>query len=65
MIARFMFFYKPGVTISAGKAVSDRIYRLVGELSLDWIFSCINRGKIHNMVGSSVTHRNYPYNGHV
>ena len=68
MIARFMFFYKPGVTesasarntavvfyprvyrgviyISVGKAVSDRIYRLVGELYLDWIFSCINRGKI-------------------
>ena len=22
------------------------MYRLVGELYLDWIFSCINRGKI-------------------
>ena len=26
-------------------------YRLVDELYLDWIFSCINRGKIDNMVG--------------
>ena len=31
-------------------------YRLVDELYLDWIFSCINRGKIDNMVGGSVTH---------
>ena len=31
-------------------------YRLVGELYLDWIFSCINCGKIDNMVGGSVTH---------
>ena len=31
-------------------------YRLVDELYLDWIFSCINRGKIYNMVGGSVTH---------
>ena len=43
-------FY-PGVDrgviyISAGKAASERIYRLVGELYLDSIFSCINRGKI-------------------
>ena len=30
--------------------------RLVDELYLDWIFSCINRGKIYNMVGGSVTH---------
>ena len=29
-----------------GKAMSERIYRSVGELYLDWIFSCINRGKI-------------------
>ena len=35
-------------------------YRLVDELYLDWIFSCINRGKIYNMVGGSVTHTNYP-----
>ena len=34
------------IYISAGKAVSEKIYRLVGELYLDWIFSCINRGKI-------------------
>ena len=31
-------------------------YRLVDELYLDWIFKCINRGKIYNMVGGSVTH---------
>ena len=31
-------------------------YRLVDELYLDWIFSCINRGKIYNRVGGSVTH---------
>ena len=31
-------------------------YRLVDELYLDWIFSCINRGKIYNMVGGSVRH---------
>ena len=31
-------------------------YRLVDELYLDWILSCINRGKIYNMVGGSVTH---------
>ena len=31
-------------------------YRLVNELYLDWIFKCINRGKIDNMVGGSVTH---------
>ena len=31
-------------------------HRLVNELYLDWIFSCINRGKINNMVGGSVTH---------
>ena len=33
-----------------------KVYRLVDELYLDWIFSCINRGKIDNMVGGSVTH---------
>ena len=32
------------------------VYRLVNELDLDWIFNCINRGKIYNMVGGSVTH---------
>ena len=32
------------------------VYRLVNELDLDWIFNCINRGKIDNMVGGSVTH---------
>ena len=31
-------------------------YRLVDELYLDWIFNCINRGKIDNIVGGSVTH---------
>ena len=31
-------------------------YRLVDELYPDWIFSCINRGKIYRMVGGSVTH---------
>ena len=36
--------------------MSERIYRLVGELYLDWIFSCINRGKIYNIVGGIVTH---------
>ena len=33
-----------------------KIYRLVNELNLDWIFKCINRDKIDNMVGSSVTY---------
>ena len=32
------------------------IHRIVNELDLDWIFNCINRGKINNMVGGSVTH---------
>ena len=31
-------------------------YRLVDKLYLDWIFKCISRGKINNMVGGSVTH---------
>jgi hypothetical protein len=37
-------------------------YRLGDKLYLDWIFKCINRGKIDNMVGGSVTHtpHNYP-----
>ena len=34
-------------------------YRLVDELYLDWIFKCINWGKIYNMVGGSVTHTHY------
>ena len=33
-----------------------KAYRLVDELYLDWIFNCINRGKINNMVGGCVTH---------
>ena len=49
--ARNTAVFYPGVYwgviyISVGKAVSERIYRLVGELYLDWISSCINRGKI-------------------
>ena len=32
------------------------VHRLVNELDLDWIFYCINRGKIDNMVRGSVTH---------
>jgi len=32
------------------------VHRLVNEFDLDWIFNCINRGKIDNMVGGSVTH---------
>ena len=36
------------------------IHRLVNELDLDWIFNCINRGKINNMVGGSVTHTQLP-----
>ena len=35
------------------------VYRLVNELDLDWIFNCINRGKIDNMVGGTVTQTNY------
>ena len=31
-----------------------KVLRLVNELDLDWIFNCINRGKIDNMVGGSV-----------
>ena len=38
-----------------------KIYKLVDELYLDWILNCINRGKIYNMVGTSVTHtHDYP-----
>jgi hypothetical protein len=32
------------------------IHRLVNEHDLDWIFNCINRDKINNMVVGSVTH---------
>ena len=38
--------YRDVIYISAGKTMSERVYRLVSELYLDWIFSCINRGKI-------------------
>ena len=31
-------------------------YKLVDELYLDRILSCINKNKIYNMVGGSVTH---------
>ena len=33
-----------------------KIHRLVNELNLDWIFNCINMGKIDNMVRGSMTH---------
>ena len=36
--------------------MSEEIYRTVDELYLNWIFYCINRGKIYNIVGGSVTH---------
>ena len=55
-VAFYPGIYRGVIYISAGKAVSEEIYRPVDELYLDWIFSCINRGKIHNMVGGSVTH---------
>ena len=45
-VAFYPGVYRGVIYISAGKAVSKKIYRLVGELYLDWIFSCINRGKI-------------------
>ena len=32
------------------------VHRLVNEFDLDWIFNCINRGKINNMVRDIVTH---------
>ena len=31
-------------------------HRLVNELYLDWIFNCINSGKMNNMIGGSVAH---------
>ena len=45
-IAFYPGVYRGVIYISAGKAMSEKIYKLVGELYLDWIFSCINRGKI-------------------
>ena len=45
-VAFYPRVYRGVIYIYARKAVSERIYRLVGELYLDWIFSCINRGKI-------------------
>ena len=45
-VAFYPGVYQGVIYISAGKAMSEKIYRLVGELYLDWIFSCINRGKI-------------------
>ena len=48
------------IYISAGKVVSEEIYRLVNEHYLDWIFSCISRAKIYKMIGGIVTHTNYP-----
>ena len=55
-VAFYPGVYRGVIYISAGKAVSEEIYRLVDELYLDWILSCINMGKIYNMVGCSVTH---------
>ena len=46
VVAFYPGVYWGVIYISAGKTVSKKIYRLVGELYLDWIFSCINRGKI-------------------
>ena len=48
--------YRGVIYISARKAVNEGVYRLVDELYLDWTFNCMNRGKIYNMVGDSVTH---------
>ena len=45
-VAFYPGVYRGGIYISAEKAVSEKIYRLVGEHYLDWISSCINRGKI-------------------
>ena len=38
-VAFYPGVYRGVIYISAGKAVSEKIYRLVGELYLDWIFS--------------------------
>ena len=45
-VAFYPGVYRGIIYISAEKAMSEKIYRLVGELYLDWIFSCINRDKI-------------------
>ena len=45
-VAFYPGVYRGIIYISAGKTVSKKIYRLVGEFYLDWIFSCINNGKI-------------------
>ena len=45
-VAFYPGVYRGIIYIFAGKAVSERVYRLVSELYLDWIFSCINWGKI-------------------
>ena len=45
-VAFYPEVYRGVIYISAGKAMSERIYRSVGELYLDWTFSCINGGKI-------------------
>jgi hypothetical protein len=45
-VAFYPRVYRGVIYISTGKVVSEKIYRLVDELYLDWIFSCINRGKI-------------------
>ena len=45
-VAFYPGVYRGVIYISAGKTMSEKIYRLVGELYLDWIFSCIYRGKI-------------------
>ena len=46
VVAFYLGVYRGVIYISAGKAVNEEIYRLVDEFYLDWIFSCINRGKI-------------------
>ena len=58
-VAFYPGVYQGVIYISAGKAVMME-YRLVNELYLDWIFKCINRGKIYNTVGGSVTHTQLP-----
>ena len=45
-VAFYPGVYRGVIYISAEKAMSERVYRLVSELYLDWIFSYINRGKI-------------------
>ena len=45
-VAFYAGVYRGVIYISAEKAMSERVYRLVSELYLDWIFSYINRGKI-------------------